>query len=100
MIHSRVYKPTALPGESCSLFLDIQEVTLLLGKYTLFSSANLYYPTTRLSSYFSTIFVAHLRVYTHTMGCKRSFNIRCNSSFYLMSKKLTLRDPTEQLISV
>ena len=33
MIHSRVYKPTVRPVASCSLFLDIQEVTLLLGAY-------------------------------------------------------------------
>ena len=31
-------------------------------------------PTAMLLSYFSTIFAAHLRVYTRTMGCKRSFN--------------------------
>ena len=30
MLHSHVYKPTAWPVASCSLFLDIQEVTLLL----------------------------------------------------------------------
>ena len=31
---------------SNSLFLDIQVVTLLLGEFTLFARANLYYPTT------------------------------------------------------
>ena len=39
----------------------------------LFARANLCYPTTRIRSYFSTIFAAHLCVYTHTMGCKRGF---------------------------
>ena len=69
--------------DSCTLFLDIQEVTLLLGEYTLFARANLYYTTTRLHSYSSTIFVAHIRVYTHTVGCKRSFR----QSMYAFSVK-------------
>ena len=72
MINSRVYKPNVRPVASCSLFLDIQEVTLLLVEYTLFALANLDYPTTRLRSYFSTTFVAHLLVYTDTMVCNRS----------------------------
>ena len=56
-----VYKSTKQPVAS-RLFLDIQVVTLLLGEYTLFAQGNLYYPTTRLHSYyFSTIFVAHER---------------------------------------
>ena len=58
---------------SSRLFLDIQEVTLLLGEYTLFSVENLNYPSTRLCSYFTTISVAHVYVYTRTMGCKKSF---------------------------
>ena len=62
------------PVDSRSLFFDIQVLTLLLGKYTLFASANLCYPTTRLCSYFSTIFAAHICVYTRMMGCKRSFS--------------------------
>ena len=48
-------------------------MTLFLEEYTLFVCANLCYPTTRLRSYFSTLFAAHLRVYTRTTGCKRSF---------------------------
>ena len=68
-----VYKPTVRPVASRSLFLNIQLLTLLLVEYTLFARANLYYPTIRLCSYFSIIFVAHLRVYTHMMRCKISF---------------------------
>ena len=68
-----VYKPTVWLVASRSLFLDFQPVRLLLGQFTLFAHANLYYPTNRLRSYFSTIFVAHLPVYTRMMGCKRSF---------------------------
>ena len=50
-----VYKPTVqLAVASHSLFFDIQVVTLLLVENTLFVRANLYYPTTRLPSYFST----------------------------------------------
>ena len=71
-IHCNIYKPTVLPVASSSLFFDLQVVTLLLGKYTLFARANLCYPTTRLCSYFSPISAAHLRVYSRTMGCKRS----------------------------
>ena len=63
------------PVDSRSLFFDVQEVTLLLRKYTLFARANLYYPTSRLCSYLSTIFAAHLRVYTRSMGCKRSLSV-------------------------
>ena len=70
-----VYKPTVQPVASSSLFFDLQVVTLLLAEYTLFARANLCYPTTRLCSYFSTIFAAHLRVYTRTMGCKRDFKV-------------------------
>ena len=66
-----VYKPTVWPVASRSLFLDIQVVTLLLGKYTLFACANLNYATT---SYFSTIFKAqHVYIYTAYTGCKRGF---------------------------
>ena len=71
MIHSYVHKPTVQSVASVSLFLDIQEVALLLGEYTLFACTNSYYPTTRLRSYFSTIFVEHLLA--HVMGYKRSF---------------------------
>ena len=66
-----VYKPVA----NRRLFFDGQVLTLLLVEYTLFAHANLYYPTTRQSSYFSTIFAAHLRVYSCTMGCKKSLTI-------------------------
>ena len=65
-----VYEPTVQPVASRSLFLDIQLLKLSLGEYTLFTRANLYYPTTRLCSYIS---VANLRVHTRTIGCKRSF---------------------------
>ena len=61
------------PLASRSLFFDVQVLTLLLEKYSLFARANLCYPTTRRRSYFSTIFAAHLHVYTNTMGFKRSF---------------------------
>ena len=41
-------------------------MTLLLAEYTLSAHANLCYPTTRLHSYFSTIFAAHLLcIYTY-----------------------------------
>ena len=43
MLH--VYKPTARPVASHSLFLDIHKATQLLGEYTLFACVNLYYPT-------------------------------------------------------
>ena len=62
MIYSRVYKPTV--WHVASLFLDIKEVTMLLGEYTMFARADLYYPTTRLSSYFSTIFLAYVSMYS------------------------------------
>ena len=67
IIHSRVpciyiYKPTVWPVASRNLFLDIQVMKLLFGQFTLFARANLYYPTIRPCSYFSTIFVAHLPV--------------------------------------
>ena len=55
-----VHKPTVQLVASRNLFLDIQVVTLLLGKCSLFAHANLCYPTTRL----------------HGMGCKRSFRYR------------------------
>ena len=67
------YQVAVGPVSIHSLLFDVQVVTLLLGKYTLFACANLCYPTTRLYSYFSTIFAAHLHVYTRTMGCKRGF---------------------------
>ena len=60
------------PVASRSLFFDVQVLTLLSEKYTLFARANLCYPTTRLCSYFSTIYAAHLRENTRTIGCKRS----------------------------
>ena len=44
MIHSRVYKPTVWPVASCSLFLGVQEVTLLLGEYSLFAHAKFLLP--------------------------------------------------------
>ena len=65
--------PTVGPIASPSVFYDVQVLTLLLGECTLFAHADLYYPTTRLLSYFSTIFAAHLRVYTGMMGCKGSY---------------------------
>ena len=68
-----VYKPTLQPVASRRLFFDVQVVTLLLGEHTLFACANIYYPTTRLCSYFSAIFVAHLGVYARMMGCEKSF---------------------------
>ena len=43
-----VHKPTVRPLSSRSVFFDVQVVTLLLAEYTLFTRANLYYPTTRL----------------------------------------------------
>ena len=60
------------PVARCSLFFDVQVLTLLSEKYFLFAHANLCYPTTMLRSYFSTIFAAHLCVYTRMMGCKRN----------------------------
>ena len=68
-----VYKPTVQPVASCVLFLYIQVVTFLLKEMTLFARANLCYPTTRPCSCFSIIFIAHLRVYTRTMRCKRIY---------------------------
>ena len=76
-----VYKPTVWPVASSSLFFDFQVVTMLLAEYTLFAHANLCYPITRLCSYFSTIFTAHLRVYTYTMGCKRGLSKICFTKF-------------------
>ena len=61
------YEPTVGPVASHYLFY-LQIMALLMGKYTLFASANLYYSTARLCSYLSTIFAAHLRVYTHMIG--------------------------------
>ena len=63
--------PTVLPVARHRLFFNIQVATLLLDEYTLFVRANLYKPTMRLHSYFSTIY---LRVYTAMKGYKRSFN--------------------------
>ena len=40
--------PTVRPVASRSLVFDVQQVILLLGEYTLFAGANLYYPTTGL----------------------------------------------------
>ena len=39
-----VYKPPARPGASRSLLFDIEVVTLLLGEYAQFASANLLLP--------------------------------------------------------
>ena len=71
-IQYNIYKPTVQPVASHSLFLDIHVVTLLLGKCSLFAHVNLYYPTTRLCSYF-----LHLCVYIHMMGCKKGFRYQC-----------------------
>ena len=68
-----VYKPTVWSVAGCSLFLDVQVVTLLLGEFALSAHSDIYYPTTRQIQYFSTIFTAHLRVYTRMLGCKRIF---------------------------
>ena len=57
------YEAAVWPVSSCNLFFDVQVVTLLLGKYTLFAHAHLCYPTTKLRSYFSTIFAAHVCIY-------------------------------------
>ena len=73
-----VYKPTVRPVTSSILFFDLQVVTLLLSKFTLFARANLYYPTTRLRSYFSTIFAAHLRVYIHTLDVREALSLSYN----------------------
>ena len=43
-------KPSVQPVANRRLFFDLQVVTLLLGEYTLFARADLYYPTTRLRS--------------------------------------------------
>ena len=59
-----VYKPTVRPVANRSLFLDIQEVTLLLGEYTLFARTNLYYPNTRLPHIFQQ-YSQHTYVYKH-----------------------------------
>ena len=61
------YKPTAWPVASHSLYLDIQIVALLLEQFSLFARANLYYPTTRVCLYFSTVFWVHLRIHTLTI---------------------------------
>ena len=66
------YQPSVGPVASRSLFFDVQILTLTLGKYTLFARANFCYPTARLRLYLSTVFAAHLLVYTRTTGCKRS----------------------------
>ena len=67
IIHSHMYLASILTH--CwtyhSLFFDVQVLTLLSEKYSLFSHENLCYPTTRLRSCFSIIC-------TCTMGCKRS----------------------------
>ena len=81
--YTHVYLASILTHcKACSLCFDIQEVTLLLGKYTLFARANLCFPTTRLQSYFPTIFAAQLCVYTRMMGCKRSLML---SFIYIFS---------------
>ena len=51
------------------------------------TSANLCYPTTRLRSYFSTIFAAHLRVYTRKTGCKRGFTSHRTCKYVLLTEK-------------
>ena len=65
------YKPTVQPVASRSLFLDNHVVTHLLGEITIFVCKSPLPNSLRLN--FSTIFIAHLCVYTHMMGCKRSF---------------------------
>ena len=75
-VYLRAYKSSVA---GCSLFLDIYFNTVqvsdtLFERIHVFASANLCYPTIRPCSYFSIIFAAHLRVYTRTMGCKRSFS--------------------------
>ena len=47
-------------------WLHFEPASNLSGKYTL----NLYYPSTRLRSYFSTIFVTQLHMYTHMILSK------------------------------
>ena len=63
---SHVNKLTVWPEASRSLFLDIQVETLLLGEFSLLARANLCYPSSRLL-YVSTIFLAHLYVYTYIL---------------------------------
>ena len=46
-----VYKPTVWPVASCSLYFDIQAMTLLLGEFNYLAHANLHYTTTRPPSY-------------------------------------------------
>ena len=53
----------------------------------MFASANLCYPTTRLHSYFSTVFAAHLHVYTRTTGCKRGLTSRRTCTYVLVTEK-------------
>ena len=63
-------KPTVRPVASRTLFFNLQVVRLLLAEYTLFACGNLCYPTTRVRSYFSTIFAAHLRMYMLRPRCE------------------------------
>ena len=56
-----VYKPTVRPVASCSLFLDIQVVTLLMGEYTLLAHTN---PSTRLPHIFQQ-YSQHTYMYIH-----------------------------------
>ena len=66
--------PTVRPVARSSLFYVLQVVTL----FTLFTSAYLYYPTTRLGLYFSTIFAVHLRVYIQVRwGVRQACTMSC-----------------------
>ena len=65
-----LYKQT-VPVASCSLFLDIQLLTLLLGECTLFACPKFYYPTT-MFIFFTNMCNILVCIYTHTIGCKRS----------------------------
>ena len=64
------------PVVSCSLFLNIQEVTLLLETWENTPCLHMQISTTSLPGYahiFLSIFVAHLRVYVCRMVYERSF---------------------------
>ena len=69
-----VYKPTVQPVGSVSLFLDIQEVTLLLKEFT---CLHVQMSATPLPghAHFSTIFVAHVHVYVRWDVREASVNL-------------------------
>ena len=75
------------PVASCSLFFDVQVLTFLSEKYSLFAHANLCHLTTRLRSYFLTIFAAHLCVFTRMMGCKASLASHRTCTYVLVTEK-------------